>query len=211
MSTLAFLMAVYNETDEIIDSIRAVRPYVDTIVISDDGSTDYTVPVALATKMVDVLVLNPHRASCEETRLSGLQRVSEDWVLILDADERIDSAGLQKIRESIEQLDREGITHVYFGQDEYIDGIQTRSFAKIKLARTDKLHLPERIHGEISVEGESTNLGVRVFHRKTRQKQIMRETEYIRAYKKKIQEGKMTESDAQWAINMHYFIKRVED
>jgi glycosyltransferase involved in cell wall biosynthesis len=207
MTTLAFLTAVYNEQDEIVDLLESVRPYVDTIVVSDDGSIDATIPLALQTGLVDVFVLGPHLASCEEVRIRGIKRITEDWVLILDADERIDSNGLELLRKSIEHDDAEGFSHIYFSQDEYIDGRITHSFAKIKAARRDSIHLPIGIHDDISCEGTPINIGIKVIHRKTMIKQIQREAEYIQAYKRKIAEGKMTPQRAAEVTEWHYVVK----
>ena len=221
MSSLAFLVATYNEEAEILDLLSSVRPYVDTIVVSDDGSTDSTLDLVIGSRLADIVVMGPHVASCEETSLSGLQRVTEDWTLILDADERIDAEGLARIRDWVD-LDTHIITasgvmepsafsteytHLYFSQDEYIDGNLTRSFAKIKLVRTKMLHLPVTIHGDIACDGEPINLGIKVNHRKTSQKQIMREMEYLEAYEQKIKEGKMTRDHADWATGFHYYVR----
>jgi glycosyltransferase involved in cell wall biosynthesis len=207
MTTLAFLTAVYNEQDEIVDLLESVRPYVDTIIVSDDGSIDATVPLAVQSGLVDVLVMGPHLASCEETRIRGFDRVVEDWVLILDADERINPWGMKDLRAGIERAEAEGFTHIYFRQDEYIDGRQTHSFAKIKAAKRGWLHLPVGIHDDISCGGEPINLGITVLHRKSMRKQIQRETEYIQAYKRKIAEGKMTPQRAAEVTEWHYVVK----
>lgn len=207
MPTLAFLTAVYNEEAEIYDLLRSVRPYVDTTIVSDDGSTDRTIQVAVMSKLTDVLVLGPHLASCEEVRIRGFSRVAEDWVLILDADERITPEDLQKMRDSLEDLDNRGITHVYFSQEEFIDDQRMRSFAKIKLARREHLNLPIGLHDDVSATGKGDDLGLRVYHRKTKQKQIMRETEYLSAYRRKIAEGKMTPERAAQVSNWHYYVK----
>jgi glycosyltransferase involved in cell wall biosynthesis len=207
MTTLAFLTAVYNEQDEIIDLLESVRPYVDTIVVSDDGSIDATVPLAIQTGLVDVLVMGPHLASCEETRIRGFKRIIEDWVLILDADERIHPTELEMLYDRIQHAEDEDFTHIYFAQDEFIDGRHTHSFAKIKAARRDCLNLPIGIHDDISCAGNPVNIGLRVIHRKTMVKQIQREQEYIQAYKRKIKEGKMTEQRAAEVTGWHYVVK----
>lgn len=206
MANLAFLTAVYNEQDEILDLLQSVRPYVDTIIVSDDGSTDLTTHRALDSGLVDVLVMGPHLASCEETRLRGFKRVKEAWVLILDADERIESAGMQAIRDFVDRGGDEA-THMYFSQKEYIDGVLMRDFAKIKLARTCYINLPVGIHDDISCAGEPVNIGIEVIHRKSWSKQILRETEYISAYERKISEGKMTRQRADQVAGWHYVVK----
>lgn len=207
VKSLALLTAVYNEQEEIVDLIHSVRPFVSTIVVSDDGSTDDTVARAVGTQEVDVLVLGPHLASCEETRLRGFKRVTETWTLILDADERISPEGMRRIEEFISSTESDPITHVYFTQNEYIDGTLTRSFSKIKLGRTAYLNLPVGIHDDISCPGNPIHLGIEIIHRKTLAKQIMRETEYLDAYQRKIAEGKMTPERAAQVSQWHYVVK----
>jgi len=207
MNKIAFLTAVYNEQNEIWDLLESVRPYVDTIIVSDDGSTDATVDWAVNSGAVDVLVMGPHLASCEETRIRGFKRVTEPWTLILDADERISPEGMVKIGEFVHSPESIHFTHVYFTQNEYIDGTLTRSFSKIKLARTAYLNLPVGIHDDISCPGDSTDLGIEVVHRKTLEKQIMRENEYLDAYQRKIGEGKMTPERAAQVSDWHYIVK----
>lgn len=203
MSTLGFLTAVYNEENEIIDLLMSVRPYVDDIVVSDDGSTDSTRQLAII--YADVLVSSNPTHSCEETRIRGLQRSISDWILLLDADERIPEEDLQQIRTAIPTLEADNKTHVYFTQYESIDGIQTRSFEKIKLFKRKLAHLPELIHGDIYVEGDPANMGWMVMHRKTSEKQRMREKEYLQAYKEKVAEGKMTQEWADKVTSWHYY------
>jgi glycosyltransferase involved in cell wall biosynthesis len=201
--TLGFLTAVYNEEREITDLLDSVRPYVDEIVVSDDGSRDNT--VAYASKFADVIVLSKATHSCEETRIRGLKRVLADWVLILDADERIPQEHLAAIKSSLDYFDSINKTHVYFYQVEVIDGRQTRSFEKVKLARRDSLHLPEVIHADIGVDGDPINVGWQVIHRKSSEKQKMRELEYLHAYEQKVAEGKMTREWANKVREYHYF------
>lgn len=207
MSTLSFLTAVYNEEDEILDLLQSVAPYVDQVVVSDDGSTDRTVEIAEASGLVDVIVLSEHSASCEETRQRGFRFVTGDWLLFLDADERIDPQGMEILRKSIPDLERDGVTHVYFSQDEVIDNRLLQTFAKIKMARTDSIHFPTGIHDEVRCDGEPVNLEVRVLHRKTTEKQVMRERQYLEAYERKIAEGKMTRQRATEVSGWHHFVR----
>ena len=88
-----------------------------------------------------------------------------------------------------------------------IDNQLLRSFAKIKMARRDSIHLPVAIHDEITCDGPSTDLGIRVIHRKTSDKQRMREAEYLDAYEQKIAEGKMTRQRVTEVTGWHHFVK----
>lgn len=214
---LYFLVATYNEEEEIDDLLSSIYPWVDRIIVSDDGSDDRTLEIA--SLWTDFLIKHPHTASCELTRLRGFSYIPEyhygitddpedNWVLILDADERISEDHLKEISEWLDFSDEaKQYSHVYFSQDEYIDGQLTRSFAKIKLAKVKDLHLPEGIHQDIQCDGEGINKGWKVIHRKTSEKQKMREREYLAAYEKEIAEGRMTRERADQVTSWHYFEK----
>lgn len=218
---LAFLTAVYNEQEEIFDLLSSVGPHVDLIIVSDDGSTDDTDQISAYTLQEihnrygvhSYYVKNEHIGSCEETRIAGFKLIqpldSAIWVLILDADERIPTEHLSEIRAWTNSEEAKLYTHVYFSQDEYIDGILQRSFAKIKMARSTDLHLPEGIHNDISASGDPVNKGWKIIHRKTSEKQKMRELEYLNVYEKQVAEGKMTRQRADEVSSWHYFIKRL--
>lgn len=203
--TLGFLTAVYNEEREITDLLQSVRPYVDEVIVSDDGSRDNT--VAYASRFADVIVLSAPTHSCEETRIRGFKRVLTDWLLWLDADERIPEHQLAAIRGFLPHFENDNKTHVYFSQFEYIDGQQTRSFEKVKLARRDSLTFPEVIHADISVSGDPINVGWTVTHRKSSEKQKMRELEYLDAYEEKIAQGKMTREWVDKVRQYHYYYR----
>lgn len=213
MSFLIFLTAVYNEEEEIEDLLGSVHSYVDFILVSDDGSTDRT--VELSRDLADDIIEGPHLGSCEEVRIRGFNEIhtinKDIWVLILDADERIPQEHLAQMSEWLESPEAKLYDHVYFSQDEYIDGRLERSFAKIKLARSTDLHLPAGIHQDVSASGEGINKGWKVIHRKTSDKQKMRELEYLWAYEKQIQEGKMTRQRADEVSSWHYFIKKLPE
>ena len=199
---ITFLLAAYNEEHEIIDLLGSVFNWVDKLIVVDDGSTDDT--ATLASMFVNTTVYTiEHTGLCEVARIYGLERVTTDWVLMMDADERISREDLEKIREWVDSDPT--YTHMYFTQDEYIDGVQTRSFQKPKLFRKDSVTLSPIIHSDMIAEGEPVNIGLTVTHRKTSAKQRMRELQYLDTYKRLVEEGAMTQEKADWCRNLHYF------
>lgn len=207
---IEFISAVYNESAEIDDLVQHVYPFVDRINIVDDGSTDDT-----ALKL-NMHVLSDdkttyktieHTGLCEVARIHALEMCADDsWVVMLDADERFESPSLSQIVDFVKEAP-DHITHVYFGQKEYIDGVQVAEFAKVKLFKKSAAHLPEVIHRDPSFEGEPYNFGGYVIHRKSREKQIMREMQYIDTYEKLFEEGKVTRSDVNWFKSMHHYVR----
>jgi glycosyltransferase involved in cell wall biosynthesis len=95
--TLSLLAIVRNEagrTPAMLDStLLDGRPVVDELVLVDQGSTDETVRLAAdwaaAHGVKAVLVASEQRGYAERSRNEGLAACSGDWILNLDADERL--------------------------------------------------------------------------------------------------------------------------
>lgn len=92
-------MIVRDEETNLLEWLPRVRHYLDELVVVDTGSRDGTVPLLLS---LDATVLEQAWAhDFAMHRNYGLQHVQSDWILILDADERLDETGWQMIRKLI--------------------------------------------------------------------------------------------------------------
>lgn len=212
---LSFISAVYNEQLEIADLIEHVYPFVDSIYIVDDVSTDRTVSILKFYKdkyaKFNWQQMEEHTGLCEVVRIKALEAVPDDsWVLMLDADERFAPGVLEAVRAFLEDVP-DNVTHVWFGQHEFIDGIKVAEFGKVKLFRKSAAHLPEVIHRDPQFDGDSANFGGIVIHRKSHEKQIMREIQYLDTYEKLFEEGKVTRGDVDWFRGMHHFVRERND
>tara|TARA_B100000315_G_scaffold255164_1_gene297864 strand:- start:204 stop:1802 length:1599 start_codon:yes stop_codon:yes gene_type:complete len=97
---LALNMMVKNEAGNIAECIASVQLIVNEIIILDTGSSDDTVSIArdLGAKIF-------HFEWCDDfavARNEALSKVSAEWVLVLDADERIAREDHQRILEIID-------------------------------------------------------------------------------------------------------------
>lgn len=95
MPTLALAMNVYNEENKLAPALHSAEG-VDEIVVADMQSTDTTVAIARAGG-ARILEL-PHYGYCEPGRQAVIDACSSDWVLILDADERLSRNGIEELR-----------------------------------------------------------------------------------------------------------------
>ena len=205
---ITFITTLYNEEDEIEDLLWHVFDYVDYLSIIDDGSTDNTAAILrkwwqdydnFKYKTIE------HTGLCEIGRIKALEGVKDDsWVIMLDADERFEEGVLPKIVEWIYTNPAE--THMYFTQLEFIDGKQVRVFQKVKVFKKSVAHLPEIIHGDPIFDGNPVSFNWTVLHRKTTNKQIQREIEYLVTYQKLFDEGKIDEGKLKWFQGMHHFV-----
>jgi glycosyltransferase involved in cell wall biosynthesis len=94
MSKLSVILITQNEEKNIIDCLESIQ-WADEIVIVDAKSSDKT--VELASRYTDKVFLEEWRGYSEAKNLA-LNKVSNDWVLWLDADERVTPELADEIR-----------------------------------------------------------------------------------------------------------------
>jgi LCP family protein required for cell wall assembly len=95
--TVAVLLPVRNGEADLPDWFDSVRPWADVVLALDDGSTDRTLDLLEAEPLVDVLLVNEQRPTAagwddgENRRrlLDAAEGVEPDWIVWLDADERL--------------------------------------------------------------------------------------------------------------------------
>ncbi|MEO1391550.1 MAG: glycosyltransferase [Cyanobacteria bacterium J06634_5] len=100
MATLSICMIVKNEATNLPRSLASVKSVSDEIIVVDTGSTDKT--VAIAQKAGANVSKHPWKDDFAAARNVSLQQATQDWILILDADETLTPAGQQLIQ-SIKQ------------------------------------------------------------------------------------------------------------
>lgn len=94
MSSLSLLMIVKNEEQRMARSIEFAQEIIDEIVIVDNGSTDNTVNIA---RKYGARIYTNLDKDLGKLRQYGLNKIKNDWVLMLDADEEV----TEQLREEI--------------------------------------------------------------------------------------------------------------
>ena len=103
---MACLLPLRNGERDLPGWLGSVRRFADVVVALDDGSTDRSADVLAADPLVEVLLRNTVRDGFEgwddsENRQRLLQACDEvrpEWVVWLDADERLDAADARALR-----------------------------------------------------------------------------------------------------------------
>src|SRR4029077_4051283 len=95
MPTLAISMIVRDAERDLPSCIESVRGIADEIVIADTGSTDNTIELArsLGARVFSI----PWENDFARARNLSRAEVKTDWVLSLDADERLDPAAARRL------------------------------------------------------------------------------------------------------------------
>ena len=100
---LSLSMIVRDEAAQIEDCLRSVQGFADELVVVDTGSSDDTVARAraLGARVEQI----PWPGDFAPARNQALQWVSGDWVLVLDADERLRPEAMAPLRALMAQPD----------------------------------------------------------------------------------------------------------
>lgn len=96
---LSLCMIVKDEEDCIADCLHSVKSVVDEMIVVDTGSTDRTVEIceSLGAKVFHF----PWNGSFADARNYGIERATGDWILWLDADEKVDERDVRFLRDAL--------------------------------------------------------------------------------------------------------------
>jgi tetratricopeptide (TPR) repeat protein len=106
MARLALSMIVKNAASDLAECLASARGVVDEIVVADTGSTDASLEIARSAGARTLTIgWEDHFA---KARNLSLAEVTADWVLMMDADERLDPAAGKTIPWLISQKEVAG-------------------------------------------------------------------------------------------------------
>ncbi|NQV90360.1 glycosyltransferase family 2 protein [Candidatus Uhrbacteria bacterium] len=103
MKILAIIPA-YNEATTIAEVLQKTKPFVDDIIVVNDGSSDRTAEIARTAGVLVVShVINRGLGAAIGTGFAAAQKLGADAVITLDADGQHDPAEIQKFVRAMEQ------------------------------------------------------------------------------------------------------------
>jgi glycosyltransferase involved in cell wall biosynthesis len=157
---LAAIVLTYNEAQHVTACIDTLR-FADQIIVFDSFSTDDTVPLAQNAGAQVIQHAFANYASQREAALEAV-RGTADWVLFVDADERVTEALAAEVRVSIH---RPGVAGYRIPRDNYIFGRLTRGAGwypdyQTRLLRVGAVHydLTRQVHEVVVLDGAEGTL-----------------------------------------------------
>lgn len=152
---LSVVLATRNEEQNITACLNSVKAIADEIIVVDGESKDAT--VALAKKLGAKVYEVKNRAMFHTNKQIALQKAKGEWILQLDADERVDATLRQSIRDVIKSNPKEN--GFYLKRKNFFLGRWLKKGGQypdpvIRLVRRGRARFPQRsVHEQIEVDG----------------------------------------------------------
>lgn len=155
MNAISVVLATFNEEKNLADCLESVKDFADEIVIVDGGSKDKTIEITKKYNAKVKITDNPPIFHINKQKAINL--ATKDWILQLDADERVTPLLKNEIKERIKDATINGYwiprKNWFLGRF-LMKGGQYPDYT-LRLYRKGKGHLPqENVHEQAIVEGK---------------------------------------------------------
>lgn len=163
---ISSVIVTYNDEEKLNDCLKSIRDECDEIVIVDLGSTDKTLKIA---QKYNVKIFAHSFADyVEKVRNYAVSKTSGQWILVLDADERV-SLRLWEQLKKIETGNKDIAVNIprkniFFGKwikhTNWWPDKQIRFFKKGTVSWTDKIHSYPKVTGKVYELAAKENLAI---------------------------------------------------
>ncbi len=99
MAKLSVVLATFNEEKNLSDCLSSIKDFADEIIVVDGSSVDKTVEIAKRFGAKTVVTTNPKMFHINKQK--AIDMASKDWILQLDADERVSPELKSEIKSKI--------------------------------------------------------------------------------------------------------------
>lgn len=165
---LAAIVLTLNEAEHLPDCLASLRSVTGRIVVIDSGSADDTVSIALA---AGVEVRTREFDGYANQRNAAFALVPDaEWVLFLDADERLTPAGAAEMSSAVTTASRELSAfwlprrNVFFGREMYGGGWWPDYQCRLLRPCRASYDTTRQVHEVVVVDGESRKLREPMIH-----------------------------------------------
>ena len=159
MPALTVIIPAFNEESYIEDALKSVA-FADEIIVIDSFSTDKTVDIA---KQYTNNILQREFDNFSNQKNHALSFAKGDWVLYVDADERVTHALAAEIKEIIQNPKHQGykidFPHFYMNRFLY-----HHSDSVLRLVRREEAQFSGSVHEKLSCNGSVGKLNNHMLH-----------------------------------------------
>ncbi len=164
--TISVAMATFNEENNIVDCIQSLKKITTDVVIVDGQSTDNTQDLARGEGAKVIVV--PNNPMFHVNKNLAIKNCKGDWVLLIDADERVSADLAAEIKRIINTKPQKNGFWIN-RSNWFLGGFLKKGGAYpdpvIRLFRNGKGILPEiSVHEQVSIIGEVGHLKNNLIH-----------------------------------------------
>jgi glycosyltransferase involved in cell wall biosynthesis/GT2 family glycosyltransferase len=176
VTRISLNVVVFNEEARLEECLVDARDHVDEIVVVDQMSTDRTPEIAA--RLADVFVRDVQHGHAEPSRELAAQRSSGDWILILDADEKMS----ELLKAELPDLLERATDGYWINKSNVVDGVEVSTVEHFRLVRKARTRFDPRPHGGASAVSDNVEHFERIgiIHEKTVAEQIYDDARYER-------------------------------
>ncbi|HPG37919.1 MAG TPA: glycosyltransferase [bacterium] len=156
--TLSLCMIVKNEEKFLPQCLESVQGVVDEIVIVDTGSTDRTVEIA--TRYNARVYHHPWEGNFSKARNISLSYATCDWILVIDADEKLERADIPLLKYAL-QSDKYNV--IFCSVISASPSGDSKNYSH-RIFRRDKGHYEGIVHNQLIHEGAWLHTDIRIYH-----------------------------------------------
>ena len=166
MPKISVAIATFNEENNIADCLESLKNFADEVVIADGSSTDRTRDIA--SKLNAAVIKTTNKQMFHINKNLAIDNCKGNWILLLDADERLSKELKTEIEEVISQSPQKN-GFLINRKNWFLGGFLTKGGAYpdsvIRLIKRGKGRLPEKsVHEQIRVEGTVGHLKNDILH-----------------------------------------------
>lgn len=193
MQTLSVVLATFNEEKNLSACLESVKDLADEIIVVDGGSKDKTIEIAKKYKAKVVITDNP--AMFHTNKQKAIDLATKDWILQVDADERVSKELKEEIVTMLQNRDS-SINGYWIPRKNWflgrflMKGGQYPDYT-LRFYRKGKGRLPQKdVHEQAIVDGKTEYLSAPLIHMadKSFSRYLMRFNRYTNLLKDEIRE-----------------------
>lgn len=161
MNGLTVVILTKNEEENIIDCIENVKS-LGSIIVVDDNSSDHTIDAVKALQDSEIKIFKRELDDFSSQRNFALEKAATEWVLFIDADERMDEElkkEISKVIQADSKVDGYKLKRVdIFGGKKLKFG-ETKNIQLVRLARKNVGKWKGKVHEVWEIESVSSLSG----------------------------------------------------
>lgn len=164
MNQLTVIITCYNEAHNMRDLLESVK-WADEIMVVDSYSTDETLEIAR--EYTDFILQREYTTPANQKNWA-IPQANHEWILLLDADERVTPALREEVLQVVESQPKE--VAFWIGRENYFMRKRVRysgwqNDAVIRLFRRDDCRYDNKaVHEEIETTGKVGRLQAKLIH-----------------------------------------------